>query len=303
VPELPEVETVRRDLERVYLGRTLDRLTITGQRTVRRHPPELLASVEGRELAYVGRHGKYLLFGWDDGQVLVAHLRMSGQLLAAQPDDAAAPHTHAVLSFSGAGELRFVDPRTFGEFFLATAGERPGSTAQPVDGQPVDGQPIDGQPAGGQPIAGTSLVELAHLGPDALDVDLVHLQGALHGRRAPLKALLVDQRVLAGIGNIYADEICFEAGLRPDRTAGSLKRPQLKRLVVATGVILEAAILGRGSSLADEQYRDLQGLPGLFQLEHKVYGRAGQPCLSCGREIERVRFGAKSAYLCRSCQR
>jgi formamidopyrimidine-DNA glycosylase len=293
VPELPEVETVRRDLERVYQGRRLDRLSVTGPRTVRRHPPELLASVEGRELAYVGRHGKYLLFGWDDGQVLVAHLRMSGQLLAAQPDDAIAPHTHAVLSFDGAGELRFIDPRTFGEFFLASAGERPRSTGQQPDGQPVDGQPVDR----------TSLVELAHLGPDALDIDLAHLQGALHGRRAPLKALLVDQKVLAGIGNIYADEICFEARLRPDRAAGLLKRPQLKRLVDATGVILEAAIVGRGSSLADEQYRDLQGLPGFFQLEHRVYGRAGQPCLSCGREVERLRFGAKSAYLCRSCQR
>jgi formamidopyrimidine-DNA glycosylase len=303
VPELPEVETVRRDLERVYRGRTLDSVTVAGPRTVRRHPPELLASLEGGELAFVGRHGKYLLFGWDNGQVLVAHLRMSGQLLAAGPDDAVTPHTHAVLSFNGAGELRFVDPRTFGEFFLTSAGERPHSRARPVDSQPVDAQPFDGEPFDAQPFDARSLVELAHLGPDALNVDVAHLQGVFHGRRAPLKALLVDQRVLAGIGNIYADEICFEARLRPDRAAGSLKRPQLKRLVDATGVILEAAIVGRGSSLADEQYRDLQGLPGFFQLEHKVYGRAGQPCLSCGREIERVRFGAKSAYLCRSCQR
>ena len=136
---------------------------VTGRRTVRRHPPELLAVLEGRKLTATGRHGKYLLFEWDDGQVLVVHLRMSGQLLAAQAEDPLAPHTHAVLSFAGAGELRFVDPRTFGEFFLATP-----------------------RGAGRQQTAGCTrganvrprrrrLAELDHLGPDALDVDVARL--------------------------------------------------------------------------------------------------------------------------------
>lgn len=267
MPELPEVETVRADVARSYVGHRLERIAVTGRRTVRRHRPELLGALEGRVLSSVGRHGKYLLFVWDDGQVMVAHLRMSGQLLAAQPGAPLASHTHAVLSFSGAGELRFVDPRTFGELFLSG-------------------------PA-----------ELDHLGPDALDVEVPWLREALAGRRAPLKSLLVDQRVLAGIGNIYADEICFDAHLRPDRPGGSLKSADLRRLARSTRSVLASAITGRGSSLADEQYRDLYGEAGRYQSEHKVYGRLGQPCFSCGREIERVRFGAKSAYLCRSCQR
>jgi formamidopyrimidine-DNA glycosylase len=127
----------------------------------------------------VGRHGKYLLFNWDDGQVMIAHLRMSGQMLAAKPGDPLAPHTHAVLSFKGAGELRFVDPRTFGEFFLAGPDE------------------------------------LDHLGPDALDIDVAQLRAAFAGRQARVKSLLVDQTALAGIGNIYADEILLRGARAP----------------------------------------------------------------------------------------
>jgi formamidopyrimidine-DNA glycosylase len=227
----------------------------------------LLKALEGRTLTGVARHGKYLLFKWDDGQVMFAHLRMSGQMLAAKPGAPLAPHTHAVMTFKGAGELRFVDPRTFGEFFLAGPDE------------------------------------LDHLGPDALDIDASQLRAAFAGRQARVKSLLVDQTVLAGIGNIYADEILFEARLRPDRPGGSLKGVELKRLAAATRSVLQSAIVGRGSSLGDQQYRDLQGEGGRYQLEHKVYGRLGQPCVSCGRPIERAHFGAKSAYFCRSCQR
>jgi formamidopyrimidine-DNA glycosylase len=289
MPELPEVETVRRDLARAYLGHDLEHLVVTGRRTVRRHPPELLAALEGRTLTATGRHGKYLLLEWDDGQVLVVHLRMSGQLLAAQPGAPLAPHTHAVLTFGGAGELRFVDPRTFGEFFLATRVAPNGQA--------------DGPSRENLSPAASHLAELDHLGPDALDVDVAWFRHVLAGRRAPLKALLVDQRVIAGVGNIYADEICFAARLRPDRPGGSLKRPELKRLTEWAHTVLQSAIMARGSSLVDEQYRDLQGAPGLFQLEHKVYGRLGQNCASCGRAVERAYFGAKSAFFCRKCQR
>ncbi len=289
MPELPEVETVRRDLAPIYVGHGLERIVVTGRRTVRRHPPELLATLEGRTLVTAGRHGKYLLLEWDDGQVLVVHLRMSGQLLAAQKGDPLVPHTHAVMTFAGAGQLRFVDPRTFGEFFLATRADADGHG--------------DAAPGASVGLAAGLLAELGHLGPDALDLDVAHLRQGLAGRRAPLKALMVDQRVTAGIGNIYADEICFDAGLRPDRPAGSLKRTEIKRLTESTHSVLRSAIAARGSSLADEQYRDLQGAPGLFQLEHKVYGRLGQKCASCGGEIDRVRFGAKSAFMCRKCQK
>jgi formamidopyrimidine-DNA glycosylase len=289
MPELPEVETVRRDLDRTYLGHDLEGIVVTGPRTVRRHPAELLKVLEGRTLTATGRHGKFLLLGWDDGQVLVVHLRMSGQLLAAQPGDPLALHTHAVLTFRAAGELRFVDPRTFGEFFLATPAVDDGGAAGPA--------------GSGVAFAAGRVAELEHFGPDALDAGVARFRAALAGRRAPLKALLVDQRVVAGVGNIYADEICFDARLRPDRPGGSLKPRELAKLTGSTHSVLGSAIAARGSSLADEQYRDLQGAPGLFQLEHKVYGRSGQECVACGRAIERVHFGAKSAYLCRKCQK
>ena len=299
MPELPEVETVRRDLDGVYVGHDLEHLVITGARTVRRHSPERLLALEGRKLTRTGRHGKYMLLGWDDGQALVVHLRMSGQLLAAQSDDPVAKHTHAVLTFAGAGELRFVDPRTFGEFFLATPVAPDEEAAGPAAGSPLAGSPLAGSTA----LTSGRLVELGHLGPDALDIDESRLRRALTGRRSALKTLMVDQTVMAGVGNIYADEICFDARLRPERPAGSLRWPEIRRLTESVHSVLQSAIAARGSSLADEQYRDLQGAPGLFQLEHKVYGRVGQKCTSCGREIVRVHFGAKSAYLCQKCQK
>ena len=193
------------------------------------------------------------------------------------------------MTFGGAPELRFVDPRTFGEFFLATPVGSNGSAGVETGGSESS---LRWQPG-----------RLEHLGPDALDIDEASFADSLAGRRAPLKALIVDQRVTAGIGNIYADEICFDARLRPDRPGGSLKKGEIKRLTSSVHSVLGSAIAARGSSLADEQYRDLQGAPGQFQLKHKVYGRQGQDCVSCGREIVRVHFGAKSAYFCPKCQK
>jgi formamidopyrimidine-DNA glycosylase len=273
MPELPEVETVRRDVAAVFAGDRLSEVRVTGRRTVRRHPPQLLAALEGHRLEDVGRHGKFLLFGWDDGQVMVGHLRMSGQLLHARPQDPLALHTHAVLAFARSGELRFVDPRTFGELFLLGA-----TVTGPDD-------------------------ELAHLGPDALEVEASYLQRAFAGKKAPVKAVLTDQRVLAGIGNIYADEICFQAGVRGDRPAGSLKKAEAARLAGATRAVLTQAIAARGSTLPDQSYRDLGGNAGSFQLRHQVYNRAGQPCFRCGRPVTRPVFGARSTFLCAKCQK
>ncbi len=289
MPELPEVETVRRDVARAYLGHNLERIIVTGRRTVRRHPPELLAVLDGRTLTATGRHGKYLLLEWDDGQVLVVHLRMSGQLLAAQADDSLLPHTHAVMAFDDAGELRFVDPRTFGEFFLATPG--------PVNGQTA------GEAGANVPLAASRLAELDHLGPTPST-------STWPGSVSPsLAAALLSRPFWSTRGSSQVSAIstpmrfCFDARVRPERPGGSLKRKELERLTESTHSVLQSAIAARGSSLADEQYRDLQGAPGLFQLEHKVYGRQGQKCAICGREIERVHFGAKSAFLCRKCQK
>ena len=290
VPELPEVETVRRDIEAVYLGDRLLSLEVSGPRTVRRHPAPLLRQLEGLELTGTARWGKYLMLEWSGERRLVVHLRMSGQLRHAAEGSELAPHTHAVLRFAHQGELRFVDPRTFGEMFLPGLSGAPGARLAPVA-------------AGTDVVCGPLEAELAHMGPDALQAGAAHLAARLAGRRAPLKALLTDQRVVAGIGNIYADEICFAAGVRPDRCGGDVKPAQVCRLAASTVEVLSRAIEARGSTLADRQYCDLFGRPGSFQSQHSVYGRAGAPCAVCGRPIEQVSFGARRAYLCRRCQR
>ncbi len=277
MPELPEVETVRRGLEAAVTGRRVAQVQVSGRRSVRRQSPAaFVAALEGRSLVRAGRHGKYLLIGLDDGATLVVHLRMSGQLLLAASEEASPPHTHVRLLFDGFTELRFVDPRTFGELFVAGEHDE--------RGRPV---------------------ELALLGPDPLveRLDEPQLRRLLAGRRAPIKALLLDQHVIAGIGNIYADEILHRARIRPDRPAGTLGPTALGRLASAISEILTEAVELRGSSLRDARYRDLMGEPGDYQAHHAVYDRAGKPCPTCGRPVERLRLRGRSAHFCRRCQR
>lgn len=200
MPELPEVETVRRGLEGAVVGRRIVEVKVLGRRTVRRQSPaELVTRLEGRKFATAGRRGKFLLLSLDDDAVLVVHLRMSGQLLHLSGAQRwpMAPHTHVVVALGDGTELRFVDPRTFGEWFVSSE----------IDGRGVP-------------------LELADLGRDPLleGLPTAYLAARLAGRRAGLKALLTDQRMIAGIGSIYADEICFRAKLRPDRSGGSLTR-------------------------------------------------------------------------------
>jgi formamidopyrimidine-DNA glycosylase len=276
VPELPEVETVRRDLDRELSGRRIVRVVATGARSLRRHPDlaQFAAAVRGATVVSVSRRGKYLLLrlvGAAEGdRSLVVHLGMSGQLLLHAADAALRPHTHAVLGFDDGRELRFVDPRTFGEIFLA--------------------------PPGGE--------ALAHLGPDPL-ADLKswnHLADLLAVRSTKLKALLMDQRFLAGIGNIYSDEILHRARLRWDRSAATLTPVEVRRLYRSMGEILGAAIELRGSSLDDQQYRDVFGAIGAYQGQHRVYGREAAPCLRCRCPIVRVRTAGRSTFLCPRCQ-
>ncbi|MGD1012175.1 MAG: bifunctional DNA-formamidopyrimidine glycosylase/DNA-(apurinic or apyrimidinic site) lyase [Acidimicrobiales bacterium] len=279
MPELPEVETVRRGLEASILGRRIAEVEVRGRRSVRRQrPAELRARLAGRTFTGAGRRGKFLLLSVDDGSVLVVHLRMTGQLLfhsggSRRPEMAA--HTHVVVTFEDTSQLRFVDPRTFGEWFVsAPAG-------------------ADGVPA-----------ELAHLGRDPLVQGLPtrYLADRLATRRAPLKALLTDQRIVAGIGSIYADEICFRARLRPDRPGGSLDALELASLAKAARSVLHDAVRLKGSSLRDLGYRDLAGDLGAYQERHCVYDRAGQPCPRCAAPIVRLKIGARSAYCCEACQ-
>lgn len=277
MPELPEVETLRRDLCATVLGRRITGVRVLGARSVRRHASagDLAARLEGRTIAGVGRLGKYLLVRVDAEPVLVVHLGMSGQLLLARSGAVAPAHTHVELGLDGGTVLRFVDPRTFGELFLGT------------------------------PDGAGSVTQLAHLGPDAFDPPLAaeRFSAIVRVRRTMLKPLLLDQRFLAGLGNIYADETLFLARLRPDRSAASLRRVDALRLHAAIGEILEAAVRLRGSSLADRQYRDMAGGIGGYQDEHRVYDREGEPCLRCGAPIARVRSGGRSTHFCRRCQR
>ncbi|MDP1793588.1 MAG: bifunctional DNA-formamidopyrimidine glycosylase/DNA-(apurinic or apyrimidinic site) lyase [Acidimicrobiales bacterium] len=276
MPELPEVETVRRDLAPFLTGRNVREVAITRDRAVRRQPhADFVAGLRGRTLTDVGRHGKYLFVALDGDEALVAHLRMSGQLRAARPADERAKHTHVVMDLDNGTQLRFVDPRTFGELFLDKLGP-------------------DGRPSA-----------LRSLGPDAVDPTLT--SAALHdrltqGRRASsIKAALLDQRAVAGVGNIYADEALFAARLHPLRPAASVTSAETGQLHKALRRILEAAIKARGSSLAD--YVDAYGGQGSFVRRHKVYARAGKPCTRCAAPIERSVVAQRGTHFCPVCQR
>ena len=263
---------VRRGLAQEVAGRDITSVTITGARTVRRHPAESLVDrLGGARLGEAGRIGKFLLVPLDDGsETLVIHLRMSGQLLLTSPEWPLAKHTHAVLGLSDGRQLRFVDPRTFGELFVAPS-----------------------------PVAA-----LAHLGPDPLSArwSAAVLQKDLAGRTGRLKLLLMDQRFVAGIGNIYSDEALFEARLRFDRPAGSLSGEEVSRLHRAVRKTLRDAVSHRGSSLRDAQYVDLFGAPGDYQSRHRVYGREGEPCPRCGGPVRRISLGGRSTFFCGTCQ-
>jgi formamidopyrimidine-DNA glycosylase len=275
VPELPEVETVRADLEGAYAGRRITGVSAPGVHRLRRHTPagELVPALLGRRVERFGRHGKYLL-GWlDGGGVLVAHLGMSGQWQLARPGVPLPAHAHVVLEWEDAPRLLLVDPRAFGELWLST-------------------------PLGGR------VPELAHLGPDALAPGWTARDAAarLGVRRTRLKPLLTDQRFLAGIGNIYADEILWAARLGPDRPASSLSLEEVRRLWRARRATLAGAVALRGSTLGDRQYRDLLGGFGSYQERHQAYGRAGLPCRRCRTPITTARSAGRSTSWCPRCQ-
>ncbi len=279
MPELPEVETLRRDLEKEVVGKRIRQVEVTGMRSIRRHPNKkhFIGKLEGRKITAVQRRGKYLLLRLDNGDILVVHLGMSGQVLRAKggPKDPAPKHTHVELTFTQGGSLRFVDPRTFGEMFVTTPDE------------------LEEQ-----------VPELAHLGFDPVDTVMSWTQfgDLLASRKAKLKPLLMDQRFVAGVGNIYSDEILWAAGLRYDRSSDQLTSQEVRRLYRAMVETLQEAIKHRGSSLADEQYRDLFGEMGEYQTQHKVYDREGQACRRCRSTITRIKVNGRSSFLCPQCQ-
>lgn len=277
MPELPEVETIRRELEREVVGRKIKTVETVGKRSVRRQTPaQFKAGLEGAKITGTQRKGKYLLLALDNGSVLVIHLRMSGQLRRAAAKDPVETHTHITITFTQGGQLRFIDPRTFGEMFLATPDE-----------------------------ITSEIEELSTLGVDPVEtpmswVDFGHL---MRSKNTTLKAFLTDQSMIAGIGNIYADEILFDAGLRYDRITGSLTTQEIRRLYRSLVEILHEAIKYGGSTLSDGQYVDLFGKPGDFQSHHQVYNRDKQPCRRCRRnDIVKVKVASRSTFYCEVCQ-
>jgi formamidopyrimidine-DNA glycosylase len=276
VPELPEVETIRRDLNATFAGLRIERVTVEGPRTLRRHaePAGVPGRLAGHRLETVRRRGKYLLLQLDDGEVIVVHLGMSGQLLVADAEVAVGRHTHLIVAWEQGPQLRYVDPRTFGEIFVT---ESDGAGAVP---------------------------ELAHLGFDPLQdhIGWRELGRRLATRRTKIKPLLMDQRFVAGIGNLYSDEILWSAGVLHDRPAADLAASEVKDLYDGMVRILRHAVRTRGSSLADEQYRDVMGRIGGYQAYHRVYGRDDRPCERCGTPIVRAKAYGRSTWYCPRCQ-
>ncbi len=281
MPELPEVETVRRGLQDNVVGRTVIKVEVGRERTVRRTSREaLIDGLTGVQILTATRRGKYLICDLDSGEKLMIHLRMSGRLIIAKPQAKRPPHTHVVMHLAKHkiidSELWFVDPRTFGEVVVFDPD-----------------------------LLATQMPDLASLGVDPLVDNFTPeiLQELFKNRRGNLKALLLNQHFVAGIGNIYADEILHLAKLRPDRLPGRLNSVTLVRLHAAIVEVLNKAINAGGSTLKDTQYVDLDGQVGNYQDEHRVYGRAGLPCLTCrkGRILMTVVAGRTTCY-CSACQ-
>jgi formamidopyrimidine-DNA glycosylase len=273
VPELPEVETVRRALEPVLLGRRFVRVRIDDARLVRPYEPaEVAAELEGERVESVGRRGKYLIVRFESGRVLLIHLRMTGSLRHAPsgslPED---PHRRAVVKLDDGSDVAYRDVRRFGTWLLLEPGE-----AEPYLAGKVGVEPLE------------ALFTAARLGEK------------LAGRRGALKAALLDQRLIAGLGNIYVDEALSRARLNPLRAAGSLDRPELRRLHRGIRAALEHGLARQGSTLRD--YRLPDGSGGSMQDEFRVYGRGGEPCDRCGTPISRIRIAGRSSWFCPACQ-
>ncbi|HUO46653.1 MAG TPA: bifunctional DNA-formamidopyrimidine glycosylase/DNA-(apurinic or apyrimidinic site) lyase [Acidimicrobiia bacterium] len=273
MPELPEVESVRRHLEPVLIGRKVVAVEVNHPRTARRnaHPSDVVNRLTGATVERLQRHGKFLMADLDNGMVWVTHLGMSGRMLVAAPDEARPPHTHFVARTDHSDEIRFIDPRTFGFVAVVTPEE---------------------------------LAQVTKLGPDALNT-LPRSPGLgrmLAGRKAPIKALLLDQRVLAGLGNIYADEVLHRAGVRPTRPGGEVSAGEVKKMRAAIRPVLDAGIAAGGTSLKDLSYLLPDGQAGQYLARLRVYGREGEPCRKCGTRIERIVVGGRSSFFCPSCQ-
>jgi len=295
MPELPEVETIARGLHSRVTGDVIETVWLGSKPEPLKSPAaEIAAALELRRISGVRRVGKHIVFDLELngvahaavrrrlGQALkgkkkagggarstkgmaqwIVHLGMSGRMLVCEPDAEIAKHTHAVVKLASGRELRFVDPRRFGRLSVAYGFEAEGV--------------------------------------EPLEVQLEQFVSLFRGRKTPIKSALLNQKLLRGVGNIYADESLFRAGVRPRRRAASLTKEELRRLYLAVREVLKEAIALGGSSVSN--YVDADGEEGFFQLQHRVYGREGEPCLVCESSIKRVVIAGRSSHYCPKCQK
>lgn len=303
MPELPEVETIARGLASRVTGDIIESVWLGSKpEPLKSSAADIVATLESRRIAGVRRVGKHIVFDLESARLgrapspaggrnrprsspsrkkaagrgarptptntqltaqWIVHLGMTGRMVVCPPDSETAKHTHLVAKLASGRELRFVDPRRFGRLSVAHGFEADGS--------------------------------------EPLEVELDHFVSLFHGRETPIKSALLNQKLLRGVGNIYADESLFRAGVRPRRRAASLTREDLRRLYPAVQTVLREAIALGGSSVSD--YVDADGEEGFFQLQHRVYGREGEPCLVCNTPIKRVVIAGRSSHYCPKCQK
>ena len=272
MPELPEVETIAAGLRRKISGRVIEEVRLFLPKLLRADPPSVLGELRGARILRVGRRGKLLVISCDEERLLLFHLKMIGQFLWADSGAPVDRHTRLLVRFRDLPrELRFRDVRKFG-FLRYHRGPDTSSCA-----------------------------EIAALGPEPLEIGRIAFLRRLEVRRGRLKSLLLDQRFVAGIGNIYADEILYASRLHPLTRAADLKPEEAVGLWSAMRSVLRRAVRAGGSSIRD--YADDEGSEGSFQFRHRAYGRAGRPCRRCGNAIRRVVVGGRATFFCPLCQR
>jgi formamidopyrimidine-DNA glycosylase len=296
MPELPEVETIARGLDKRVRGDTIESVWIGKRHQPLKSPAtEIARTLEGARIAAVRRVGKHIVFDLEKDESptkhagqspastranaaaggaarapqkhqWIVHLGMTGRMQVARPEDEILKHTHAIAKLETGREVRFVDPRMFGKLSV---------------------------------VRDTHGFEAA--GKEPLDIGFELFSDLFRKRKTPIKSALLNQKLLSGIGNIYADESLFRAGVRPRRRAASLTREELRKLYAAIPEVLKEAIAAGGSSVSD--YVDAEGEEGFFQLQHRAYGREGEPCLVCKTPIKRVVIGGRSSHYCPKCQK
>jgi formamidopyrimidine-DNA glycosylase len=284
MPELPEVETIANGVHARVHGQRIAGVWTSGKpQTFKSPEAEIAEALTGATIDSVRRVGKTIVMTVkkkSEPVEFLIHLGMTGRLLVSEREVPLPPHTHAILTLADGREIRFVDPRRFGR--LSIHKSEHGNTQ-------------------GTKAASGPVTVYAGPGREPLTISLEDFIALFHGRKTPIKAALLNQSLLHGVGNIYADESLFRAGIRPRRLAGRLTRDELTRLRKALIDVLRRAIKLGGSSVSD--YVDAEGMRGYFQIEHKVYGRGGEPCATCGTPIKKIVVGGRGTHFCPKCQK